>query len=41
MNFDGYVDYTNEDYIAMASLDVSISVKNMFRLYTINPWLVS
>lgn len=25
----------------MASLDITISVKSMFSLYTINPWLLS
>ncbi|CAD8105409.1 unnamed protein product [Paramecium primaurelia] len=42
MNFDGYVDSTNDiTPIPMASLDISQSVKDMFRLYTINPWLAA
>ncbi|CAD8201288.1 unnamed protein product [Paramecium pentaurelia] len=42
MNFDGYVDQTNDTPpISMASLDITTSVKHMFKLYTINPWLVS
>ncbi|CAD8209158.1 unnamed protein product [Paramecium octaurelia] len=42
MNFDGSVDSTNDATpIPMASLNVATSVKEMFKLYTINPWLVS
>lgn len=42
MNFDGYVDATNDVFpITMALLDITIDVKSMFRLYTINPWLTS
>lgn len=41
MNFDGHVDSTNDATpIPMASLVVATSVKDMFKLYTINPWLV-
>ncbi|CAK92323.1 unnamed protein product (macronuclear) [Paramecium tetraurelia] len=40
MNFDGYVDSTNNDIPTPISvLDITISVKEMFKLYTINPWL--
>ncbi|CAK67096.1 unnamed protein product (macronuclear) [Paramecium tetraurelia] len=42
MNFDGFVDQTNDATpIPMASLNVATSVKEMFKLYTINPWIVS
>lgn len=42
MNFDGYNDRTNDATpILMTALDVSIDVKTMFKLYTINPWIVA
>ena len=40
MNFDGFVDKTS-DSISMGSLVVTTSVKDMFKLYTINPWHLS
>lgn len=42
MNFDGYVDRTNDATpILIGSLVTSVDVKTMFKLYTINPWIVS
>ncbi|CAD8119884.1 unnamed protein product [Paramecium sonneborni] len=40
MNFDGFVHQTS-DAISITSLNVALSVKEMFKLYTINPWHVS
>ncbi|CAD8182653.1 unnamed protein product [Paramecium octaurelia] len=40
MNFDGFVDSTNDNSPTyMSTLDISVSVKEMFKLYTVNPWL--
>lgn len=42
MNFDGNVDSTNDPTpILMSALVINTDVKNMFKLYTINPWKVS
>ena len=39
---DGYVDQTSDATpIPIATLDTSLSVKNMFKLYTINAWLAA
>lgn len=39
---DGFVDKTTDATpILMSALDTSSSVKNMFKLYTINPWLAA
>jgi hypothetical protein len=37
---DGFVDKTS-DSIAIATLNTASSVKDMFKLYTINPWLAA